>query len=172
MNRILVFTAMFFFLQPVLCNAQKKQLCVAHYNSKNLLENWSDWQEKELKVKEYRDSLNNVLKLKEDAFRNKIQGFQQSIEKDCPSRTKIERITEELRREELIFLKQETAIDSQVLIRKQELENPLNKRLDKALQAVAERRNYTYILDVSTIKMYINGGEDVTSFLREELEEK
>jgi len=172
MNNKFIFLVVFFVLQPLFCNAQKKEMCIAHYNSKKLLENWSAWQKKELKVKEYRDSLNNESKLEQEIFMKKIQDFQHSLERSCPTQAELESRYKEFEAEERQLLTKEGAIDSQISVRKQELEKPLNERLNNVLQSVAEKRNYTYILDASTIKMHINGGEDVTPFLREKLEEK
>lgn len=173
MRTIGLFLFIFGLFSSNFCHAHKKQerqtQHIAHYNSKDLKTNWSEWQKMELKVREYSDSLNNVFKLNKDAFLKKVQEYQ---EKPPELPLKNEQMSKEIEVEWIKLEKQKTVIDSQVLVRKQELEKPLNERLDNALQILVERKNYTYILDVSTIKIHINGGEDVTPLLREELEER
>ncbi len=152
------------------CQAQKKQKrqaqYIAHYNSEDLKANWREWQEMELEVKEYEDSLNTVFEIAKEKFHADLQAFQ-----DKPSGTQggIERAYKKFQQQEKQLLQQEIAIDSQVLVRKEPLEGNLQQKLNNALQLIVENGNYTYILDAATITMHINGGEDVTILLLEEL---
>lgn len=156
------------------CQAQKKQKSqqtqyMAHYNSEGLKADWRKWQEMELEVKEYEDSLQQALEVATEKFYLDLQAFQQKMKNMSPCQAFVEKHYKKFQEQEQQLFQQEAAIDSQILAQRQPLEEKLLEKLNNSLQRIAENGNYSYILDATTIKMYINSSKDVTALLREEL---
>lgn len=146
-------------------NAQQK---IAHINSSDLIKAMPEIADADKKLEEYKTTLDNEGKTMYTEYQSKVQDFQ-SKEKTLSETMKEMKIKEIQDIEKRIQEFQQKAGDD--FERKRgELYDPILKKAEDAVKAVAKEKGYAYVLDITQPGViYFDGGINILTDVKNKL---
>jgi len=149
-------------------NAQNTKFKIGHINSSELMQYMPGRDTAQNALMKFAKELEEQLQLMTKEFETKYQDY-------LANESRLTEIVKKSRQKELTDLQsrvmefQESA-QEELQMKEVELLNPLLKRAQDAIQAVAKEKGYTYILDTSTgTVLYFEDSDDILSLVKKKL---
>ena len=148
---------------PMLASAQK----FGHINTQELFAQMPEVAQVKLKMDTIQAQYENQLASMNEEFQKKVQDYQ------TQEATMAEAI-KQIRQQELQEMQQRIQLfyqtaEQDIQKKQQELLAPVHERMTKAIKAVGERENYTYIFDSAAMVHIGNDAVDATPAVKKEL---
>ena len=133
---------------------------VAHVNSQRLLDTIPSRKEAIRKLQEFEQSGITELKEMEADLQKAYTRYQNERPNWSPTIVKIEE--EKIMKKEQALQEREQSLNLEMQAYSNELNEPILKRVQEAVQIVADRRKLNYVIDES-VTLYFAGGTDITA---------
>ena len=148
---------------PMALSAQK----FGHINTQELFTQMPEMAKVKLKMDTIQSQYENQLASMNEEFQKKYQDYQaqEATMADAIKQIRQQELQEMQQRIQLFYQTAEQDIQRQ----QQELLAPVHERMSKAIKAVGERENYTYIFDSAAMVHIGNDATDVTPAVKKEL---
>ena len=148
---------------PMLASAQK----FGHINTQELFSQMPEVAQVKLKMDTIQAQYENQLASMNEEFQKKVQDYQ------AQEATMAEAI-KQIRQQELQEMQQRIQLfyqtaEQDIQKNQQDLLAPVHEKMTKAIKAVGERENYTYIFDSQAMVHIGNDAHDVTPAVKKEL---
>lgn len=141
---------------------------IGHLNVQDLMLEMPERSQAETKLKEFAGVLDSRLKTMGDEYQSKLATAQQN--EATMTNTEKEFALSELAELEERITKAQRKAQEDIAKQEQELLQPMVKRAQAAIDAVAKANGFAYVLDSSTgVIPYFEGGTDVTDLVKTEL---
>lgn len=142
------------------------QTKIAHVNSNRLLDSLPSRQAALKQLQEFSINGEKELQEMEADLNKKIQKFQTDQPTMTPITIKYEQ--EKLQRLSMAIEQRQEELQQQISQMNNELNAPILKRMQKAVDIVSERKKLNYVID-ETAAVYFKGGTDITDEVLVEL---
>lgn len=142
------------------------QTKIAHVNSNRLLDSLPSRQAALKQLQEFSVNGEKELQEMEADLNKKIQKFQTDQPTMTPITIKYEQ--EKLQRLSMAIEQRQEELQQQISQMNNELNAPILKRMQKAVDIVSERKKLNYVID-ETAAVYFKGGTDITDEVLVEL---
>ena len=151
---------------PMFASAQK----FGHINSQELFAQMPEVAQVRLKMDTIQSQYENQLASMNEEFQKKMQDYQaqESTMADAVKQIRQQELQEMQQRIQLFYQTAEQDIQK----KQQELLAPVHEKMAKAIKAVGERENYTYIFDSAAMVHVGADANDVTPAVKKELDIK
>ena len=148
---------------PMLASAQK----FGHINTQELFAQMPEVAQVKLKMDTIQSQYENQLTSMNEEFQKKMQDYQaqESTMADAVKQIRQQELQEMQQRIQLFYQTAEQDIQR----KQQELLAPVHEKMAKAIKAVGERENYTYIFDSAAMVHVGNDAVDTTPAVKKEL---
>ena len=148
---------------PILASAQK----FGHINTQELFAQMPEVAQVKLKMDTIQGQYETQLASMNEEFQKKMQDYQaqESTMADAVKQIRQQELQEMQQRIQLFYQTAEQDIQR----KQQELLAPVHEKMAKAIKAVGERENYTYIFDSSAMVHIGNDAVDATPAVKKEL---
>ena len=148
---------------PMLASAQK----FGHINTQELFAQMPEVAQVKLKMDTIQAQYENQLASMNEEFQKKVQDYQtqEATMADAIKQIRQQELQEMQQRIQLFYQTAEQDIQK----KQQELLAPVHERMTKAIKAVGERENYTYIFDSAAMVHIGNDAVDATPSVKKEL---
>jgi outer membrane protein len=148
---------------PMLASAQK----FGHINTQELFAQMPEVAQVKLKMDTIQSQYENQLTSMNEEFQKKMQDYQaqESTMADAVKQIRQQELQEMQQRIQLFYQTAEQDIQR----KQQELLAPVHEKMAKAIKAVGERENYTYIFDSAAMVHIGNDAVDATPAVKKEL---
>lgn len=133
---------------------------VAHVNSQRLLDTIPSRKEAIRKLQEFEQSGITELKEMEADLQKAYARYQAERPNWSPTIVKIEE--EKIMKKEQALQEREQSLNVEMQAYSNELNEPILKRVQEAVQIVADRKKLNYVIDES-VTLYFAGGTDITA---------
>ncbi|MEO8149933.1 MAG: OmpH family outer membrane protein [Bacteroidia bacterium] len=146
----------------------KAQVKLGHINSTTLLQAMPETKVADSTLTKYGKSLEDQLKVMSGEYDKKVDDYKKNEASmaDPIKETRVKEITD---LEDRIRNFQQSAQDN-IQKKKEELYQPIIKKADDAIKAVAKDKGYTYIFDSSVgVLLYANDSDDIMSMVKTKL---
>lgn len=147
---ILLLTGSVGVLSSNLANAQEEgsPLRVGYMNPQEILDQMPEKQKVERKLQQLAEEKRGQLEEQTIAFQKKVSEFQQN--QDNMSEQQINQREKELQKEQQKIQQFRQSIQQQLQRRRSKMLEPIFSKIDKAIEAVAEERNLTFVINETT----------------------
>jgi outer membrane protein len=139
---------------------------IAHVNSQKLLDTLPSRKEAMKTLGEFENSGINELKEMEEDLQKTYTKYMADKDKLSPVMQQYEE--ERLQKKQYAMQQREQELQQQIQKLGQDLNTPILKRVQKAVDIVSERKKLNYVIDES-VTLYFKGGTDITSEVLVEL---
>lgn len=139
---------------------------VAHVNSQTLLDTLPSRKVAIQKLQEFERNGVAELQEMEADFNKAVAKYQKDLPNMSPVIAKIEE--EKLVKKQQALQEREEGLNNEMQAYSQELNAPILKRVQKAVEIVSERLKLNYVIDES-VTLYFKGGMDITDQVIKEL---
>ena len=148
---------------PMIASAQK----FGHINTQELFTQMPEVAKIKLKMDTIQSQYENQLASMNEEIQKKAQDYQaqEATMADAVKQIRQQELQEMQQRIQLFYQTAEQDIQK----KQQELLAPVHEKLAKAIKAVGERENYTYIFDSQAMVHIGNDAHDVTPLVKKEL---
>ena len=148
---------------PMLASAQK----FGHINTQELFAQMPEVNQVKLKMDTIQAQYENQLASMNEEFQKKVQDYQtqEATMADAIKQIRQQELQEMQQRIQLFYQTAEQDIQK----KQQELLAPVHEKMTKAIKAVGERENYTYIFDSAAMVHIGNDAIDATPAVKKEL---
>jgi outer membrane protein len=148
---------------PMLASAQK----FGHINTQELFAQMPEVAQVKLKMDTIQSQYENQLTSMNEEFQKKMQDYQagEATMADAVKQIRQHELQEMQQRIQLFY---QTAVQD-IQKKQQELLAPVHEKMAKAIKAVGERENYTYIFDSAAMVLIGNDAIDATPAVKKEL---
>lgn len=148
---------------PMLASAQK----FGHINTQELFAQMPEVNQVKLKMDTIQGQYENQLASMNEEFQKKVQDYQtqEATMADAIKQIRQQELQEMQQRIQLFYQTAEQDIQK----KQQELLAPVHEKMTKAIKAVGERENYTYIFDSAAMVHIGNDAIDATPAVKKEL---
>ena len=148
---------------PMLASAQK----FGHINTQELFAQMPEVNQVKLKMDTIQGQYENQLASMNEEFQKKVQDYQaqEATMADAIKQIRQQELQEMQQRIQLFYQTAEQDIQK----KQQELLAPVHEKMTKAIKAVGERENYTYIFDSAALVHIGNDATDATPAVKKEL---
>lgn len=148
---------------PMLASAQK----FGHINTQELSAQMPEVNQVKLKMDTIQGQYENQLASMNEEFQKKVQDYQtqEATMADAIKQIRQQELQEMQQRIQLFYQTAEQDIQK----KQQELLAPVHEKMTKAIKAVGERENYTYIFDSAAMVHIGNDAIDATPAVKKEL---
>lgn len=166
MNKVILAAAIgIIMFSGVMLHAQPK---LGHINSTALLQAMPETKTADSALSKYGKSLEEQLKTMSGEYDKKVEAYKKD-EPNMSDPIKDTRVKEITDLEERIRNFQQSAQDN-IQKKKEELYQPIIKKADVAIKAVAKDKGYTYIFDAGVgVLLYANDSDDIMSLVKGKL---
>ncbi len=144
------------------------QIKLGHINSTSLLQSMPETKNADSALTKFGKSLEDQLKAMSGEYDKKVEEYKKNEASmaDPIKEIKVKEITD---LEDRIRNFQQSAQDN-IQKKKEELYQPIIKKADEAIKAVAKDKGYTYIFDSSVgVLLYANDSDDIISLVKAKL---
>ena len=153
-------------------NAQQK---IGHINTAEIIESTSDYKNANDQLQKLKNDKDTVLKglyveyqKKQTEANEKARTISEANKSVVEP--EIQKLVGELRNMEQTIQQNTEAAQEEIGKKQQELYNPIQIKLNNAIQAVAKEKGYAYILDISMGSVpYFAGGDDLSADVKAKL---
>ncbi len=141
---------------------------IAHVNSQEILTILPDYKRAQTRLEQYGNSLQNQLTALMDEYKKKLESYQKNAQT----------MSEAMRRDKELEITQleeritrfQTQAQEDLLTKKQELLEPILRKINQAIEQVAKEKGYSYVLDVSVgVLLYAEPRYDITAAVKRKL---
>ena len=148
---------------PMLASAQK----FGHINTQELFSQMPEVNQVKLKMDTVQSQYENQLASMNEEFQKKVQDYQsqEATMADAIKQIRQQELQEMQQRIQLFYQTAEQDIQK----KQQELLAPVHEKMTKAIKAVGERENYTYIFDSAAMVHIGADAVDATPAVKKEL---
>ncbi len=148
---------------PMLASAQK----FGHINTQELFSQMPEVNQVKLKMDTVQSQYENQLASMNEEFQKKVQDYQsqEATMADAIKQIRQQELQEMQQRIQLFYQTAEQDIQK----KQQELLAPVHEKMTKAIKAVGERENYTYIFDSAAMVHIGADATDATPAVKKEL---
>ncbi len=148
---------------PMLASAQK----FGHINTQELFSQMPEVNQVKLKMDTVQSQYENQLASMNEEFQKKVQDYQsqEATMADAIKQIRQQELQEMQQRIQLFYQTAEQDIQK----KQQELLAPVHEKMTKAIKAVGERENYTYIFDSAALVHIGADAVDATPAVKKEL---
>lgn len=148
---------------PMLASAEK----FGHINTQELFAQMPEVNQVKLKMDTIQGQYENQLASMNEEFQKKVQDYQaqEATMADAIKQIRQQELQEMQQRIQLFYQTAEQDIQK----KQQELLAPVHEKMAKAIKAVGERENYTYIFDSAAMVHIGNDAIDATPAVKKEL---
>ena len=148
---------------PMLASAQK----FGHINTQELFSQMPEVNQVKLKMDTVQSQYENQLASMNEEFQKKVQDYQsqEATMADAIKQIRQQELQEMQQRIQLFYQTAEQDIQK----KQQELLAPVHEKMTKAIKAVGERENYTYIFDSAALVYIADNAVDASPAVRKEL---
>ena len=148
---------------PMLASAQK----FGHINTQELFSQMPEVNQVKLKMDTVQSQYENQLASMNEEFQKKVQDYQsqEATMADAIKQLRQQELQEMQQRIQLFYQTAEQDIQK----KQQELLAPVHEKMTKAIKAVGERENYTYIFDSAAMVHIGADATDATPAVKKEL---
>ncbi len=141
---------------------------IGYVNSEDILLILPDYKRAQKQLEQYGKNLENQLQSLMDEYKKKLEAYQKEVA-TMPETVRKDKELEILQLEDRIQ-KFQLQAQQDVLVKKQELLEPILKKINQAIQQVAKEKGYSYILDISVgTVLYAAPQYDVTDLVKRKL---
>ena len=164
------FIALFVFLAIGLTTVSFGQK-YGHLNSGNLLASLPEAKTAEDKLQDYRKQLSTAFETKVKDLETRIQAFNKQANSGTLSELQLEEKQKTLEKESNALAKEEQEIAMKIQKKREELLQPILKRVNDAITAVGEEKGYDMIFDTSIFNtvLFAKQGDDVMELVKAKL---
>ncbi len=141
---------------------------IGYINSEEILTVLPDYKRAQSRLEQYGQSLEKQLETLMNEYKKKLEDYQANAA-NLPETVRRDKELEILQLEDRIQ-KFQLQAQQDVLAKKQELLEPILKKINQAIQQVAQEKGYSYVLDISMgTVLYADPKYDVTALVKRKL---
>ncbi|WP_236980874.1 OmpH family outer membrane protein [Membranihabitans maritimus] len=148
-------------------NAQQK---FAYVNSQAILENLPEVKAADAEIQTLQEQLQKKAQEKVQAFRTKMMELQQQRDAGELSPKQLEEESQKLQADETELQQFQGQMQTQIMQKQQSLLQPIQEKIQKAIDDVAVEDGYTFVFDLSTgVLMYADESTNITEKVKAKL---